>query len=62
MNSKLEKLIQSVSEHAQILKEYIDTYVNVTVDFDFVDELNEVIDLLNEVAFELESRASNNEE
>lgn len=62
MNSKTEKLIQNVSEHTNILKEYVETHLDSSVDFDFVDELSEAIDVLNEVAYDLECRASDAEE
>ena len=62
MNSKIEKLIQNVSEHTNTLKEYVETHVDSSVDFDFVDELTEAIDALNEVAYDLECRASDAEE
>lgn len=62
MNSKLEKLIQNISEHSNILKEYVETYLESSVDFDFVDELTESIDILNEIAYDLECRASSLEE
>ena len=62
MNSKIEKLIQNVSEHTNTLKEYVETHVDSSVDFDFVDELTEAIDTLNEVAYDLECRASDAEE
>lgn len=62
MNSKIEKLIQNVSEHTNILKEYVETHLDSSVDFDFVDELSEAIDVLNEVAYDLECRASDAEE
>jgi hypothetical protein len=62
MNSKIEKLIQNVSEHTSILKEYVETHLDSSVDFDFVDELSEAIDVLNEVAYDLECRASDAEE
>lgn len=62
MNSKIEKLIQNVSEHTSILKEYVESHVDSSVDFDFVDELTEAIDVLNEVAYDLECRASDAEE
>ena len=62
MNSKLEKLIQNITEHTNTLKEYVETHLESAVDFDFVDELNESIDMLNEVAYELECRASDSEE
>lgn len=62
MNSKIEKLIQNVTEHTQILKEYVETHLDSSVDFDFVDEINESIDILNEVAYDLECRASEADE
>jgi hypothetical protein len=62
MNSKIEKLIQNVSEHTNTLKVYVETHVDSSVDFDFVDELTEAIDVLNEVAYDLECRASDAEE
>jgi hypothetical protein len=62
MNSKIEKLIQNVSEHTNTLKVYVDTHVDSSVDFDFVDELTEAIDALSEVAYDLECRASDAEE
>ena len=62
MNSKLEKLIQNVTEHTNILKEYVETHLESSVDFDFVDELNESVDMISEVAYELECRASDSEE
>ena len=62
MNSKIEKLIQNVSEHTSILKEYVETHLDSSVDFDFVDELSEAIDVLNEVAYDLECRASDADE
>ena len=62
MNSKLEKLIQNVTEHTNTLKEYVETHLESSVDFDFVDELNESIDTISGVAYELECRASDSEE
>ena len=62
MNSKLETLIQNVTEHTNALKEYVDTHLESSVDFDFVDEINESIDVITEVAYELECRASASEE
>ena len=62
MNSKIEKLIQNVSEHTSILKEYVETHLDSSVDFDFVDELSEAIDALGEVAYDLECRASDADE
>lgn len=62
MNSKLEKLIQNVTEHTNNLKEYVETHLESSVDFDFVDELNESIDSISGVAYELECRAPDSEE
>ena len=62
MNSTLEKLIQNISEHSNTLKEYVETHIESSVDFDFVDELTESIDILNEIAYDLECRASGSEE
>ncbi len=62
MNSKLETLIQNVTEHTNALKEYVDTHLESSVDFDFVDELNESVDAISEVSHELECRASASEE
>ncbi len=62
MNSKLETLIENVTEHTNTLKVYVETHTDSSVDFDFVDELNESVDVISEVAHELECRASAAEE
>ena len=62
MNTKLEKLIQSVTEQITLLKEYTETHVDSYVEFELIDELDESVSMLNDVIFDLESRASEQED
>ena len=58
MNTKLETIIQNVAEQITLLKEYTETHASSYVEFDLIDELDESVSMLNDVVFELESRAS----